>query len=219
MHNTFLMRKYPKTARTEITSERVKVTSEDREKAQRFDKMYFDSERRYGYGGYNYNARFFTEVVKEFIYYYDLKPGAKILDVGCGKGFMLHDFKQAMPSLEVAGIDISDYALSKAMPDVAPFLQKACCSQLPFADKSFDLVIAISTIHNLDLQGVRKSLKEISRVSRGEAFIKVNGYKNLKERETLENWNLVAKTILRESEWEELFAETGYTGDYDFFKT
>lgn len=218
MHNTFLMRKYPKTKRAEITSERVKVTQEDREKAQRFDEIYFDTERRFGYGGYHYNPRFFTEVVKEFIYYYDLKPGAKILDVGCGKGFMLHDFKLAMSSLEVAGIDVSEYALSKAMPDVAPFLKKACCSKLPYPDKSFDLVIAISSIHNLDLQGVRESLKEINRVSKGNAFIKVNGYKNLKERETLESWNLVAKTILRESEWEELFAEVGYTGDYDFFK-
>jgi SAM-dependent methyltransferase len=219
MHNTFLMRKYPKTARAEITFEREKITQEDREKAQRFDEIYFDTERRFGYGGYHYNPRFFGEVVKDFIYYYDLKPGAKILDVGCGKGFMLHDFKQAMPSLEIAGIDISDYALSKAMPGVAPFLQKACCSKLPFADKSFDLVIAISTIHNLDLQGVRQSLHEINRVSRGNAFIKVNGYKNLQERETLESWNLVAKTILHESEWEELFAQTGYVGDYDFFKT
>jgi SAM-dependent methyltransferase len=219
MINTFLMRKYPKTARAEITSQRVKVTQGDREKARRFDKTYFDTDRRFGYGGYHYNPKFFTEVVKDFIYYYDLKPGAKILDVGCGKGFMLHDFKQVLPSLEVAGIDISDYALSNAMPDVAPFLQKACCSKLPFADKSFDLVIAISSIHNLDLEGVRQSLKEIIRVSKGNMFVKVNGYKNLKEREALEGWNLVAKTILRESEWEELFAEIGYEGDYDFFKT
>lgn len=219
MINSFLMRKYPKTARTEITSERVKVTQEDREKAQRFDEIYFDTERRFGYGGYHYNPKFFTEVVKDFIHYYELKPGAKILDIGCGKGFMLHDFKLAMPSLEVAGIDISDYALSKAMPDVAPFLKKASCDKLPYGDKSFDLVIAISSIHNLDLQGVRQSLKEIIRVSKGPAFIKVNGYKNLKEREQLENWNLVAKTILRESEWEELFAEVGYSGDWDFFKT
>ncbi len=219
MINTFLMRKYPKTARKEITSERVKVTQEDREKAQRFDEIYFDTERRFGYGGYHYNPKFFTEVVRDFIYYYDLKPGAKILDVGCGKGFMLHDFKLAMPSLEVAGIDISDYALSKAMSDVAPYLQKASCDKLPYPDKNFDLVIAISSIHNLDLQGVRQSLKEIMRVSKGPAFIKVNGYKNLKEREQLESWNLVAKTIMRESEWEELFAEVGYSGDYDFFKT
>jgi len=219
MINTFLMRKYPKTVRKEITEERIKVTQEEREQAQKFDAMYFDGERRFGYGGYHYHPKFFTEVVKDFIYYYALKPGQSILDVGCGKGFMLHDFKQAMPALEIAGIDISDYALSKALPEVAPYLQKACCSKLPFPDHSFDLVISIATIHNLDLQGVRASLREISRVSKGHAFIKVNGYKNLKEREQLENWNLVAQTILRESEWEELFAEVGYQRDYDFFKT
>jgi SAM-dependent methyltransferase len=219
MISKFLMRQYPKTARKEITETRVAVLPADREKAQRFDETYFDTERRFGYGGYHYHPHFFTGVVKDFIYYYDLKPGMRVLDVGCAKGFMLHDFKKAMPGLAVAGVDISDYALSKALPDVAQYLQKACCSKLPFADKSFDLVISISTIHNLDLAGVRQSLKEIIRVSRGAAFIKVNGYKNLHEREQLENWNLVAKTILRESEWEELFDETGYAGDYDFFKT
>jgi SAM-dependent methyltransferase len=218
MINPFLMHRYPKAKRQSISAERVEVSEDDREKARRFDKMYFDTERRYGYGGYYYNARFFTDVVQDFIYYYKLKPGMKILDVGCAKGFMLHDFKLAMPGLEVAGIDISDYVLGEALPDVRRFLQKACCSKLPFENDSFDLVISISTIHNLDLDGVRRSLREIMRVSKRSSFVKVNGYKNLAEREALERWNLVAKTILRESEWEELFAELGYDGDYDFFK-
>jgi ubiquinone/menaquinone biosynthesis C-methylase UbiE len=204
--------------RNNISDQRECVSDEDRQVAQRFDRAYFDTERRFGYGGYNYNSRFFKNVVEDFIYYYKLKPGDKILDVGCAKGFMLHDFKSAIPEIEITGVDISDYALSEALPNVKQYLHKSCCSKLAFKDNSFDLVISISTIHNLNLQGVRQAISEIIRVSRGRSFIKVNGYKNLKERVELERWNLVAKTNLRESEWEELFAEVGYDGDYDFFK-
>lgn len=218
MYAPHLMRKYPKSQRSEITESRTSVTEEERKIAQRFDKMYFDTERRFGYGGYQYDPKFFTDVVKDFIYYYDLKPGQRILDVGCAKGFMLYDFKRVMPSLDVRGVDISEYALSEALPDVAPYLSNACCSELPFDDDSFDLVISISSIHNLDIDGVRAAIKEIMRVSKGASFIKVNGYKNLYERENLEKWNLVAKTTLHENEWGELFDELGYDGDYDFFK-
>jgi ubiquinone/menaquinone biosynthesis C-methylase UbiE len=104
-----------------------------------------------------------------------------------------------------------------AMPTVAPYIQKASCDNLPFEDKSFDLVIAIATIHNLDIEGVKKSLREIMRVTRKNAFIKVNGYSNDEERDALHNWNLVAKTILHVDEWKSIFQEVGYTGDYYWF--
>lgn len=219
MFNPILMRKYPKTKRSTISEKRALVSEEDRMVARRFDELYFDTDRRYGYGGYNYDPKFFSEVVKDFIDYYSIGPTDHILDVGCAKGFMLHDFKQTLPNLNVAGIDISDYAIGKSMDSVAPYLTVGCCSKLPYDDDQFDLVIAISSIHNLDLDGVRLALKEIMRVSKGPCFIKVNGYKNLREREALEKWNLVAKTTLHENEWLELFEEVGYTGDYDFFKT
>ena len=218
MFNPALMRKYPKTERSAISEKRVQVSEEDRRVARKFDKIYFDTERRYGYGGYSYDPRFFSGVVKEFINFYAIAPSASILDVGCAKGFMLHDFKEVFPDLNIAGIDISEYAIGQALETVAPNLRVGCCSDLPYRDNEFDLVIAISSIHNLDLDGVRASLREIMRVSKGPAFVKVNGYKNLQEREALEKWNLVAKTILHEDEWKELFLEVGYTGDYDFFK-
>jgi ubiquinone/menaquinone biosynthesis C-methylase UbiE len=133
---------------------------------------------------------------------------------------MLNDFIEEIPSLDISGLDLSSYAIENSMESVKKYLKLGCCSELPYPDSSFDLVISISTIHNLDLLGVEKSLKEIIRVSKNnKSFIKVNGYKNLVERRRLESWNLVAKTILHEHEWEELFAEVGYLGDYDFFKS
>ena len=213
------MAKYPKTERQGLLARRAAVTEDERKIAKRFDQFYFDTDRRYGYGGYYYDPKWFRWVVEDFISHYKLTADSKILDVGCGKGFMLADFRKALPMVEVAGVDISDYVLSCALTEVSPFLHKASCDSLPFDNNSFDLVVSIGTIHNLKLDGVRKSLKEINRVSRGAAFIKVNGYRNLAERENLERWNLVAETILGDSEWEELFAEVGYKGDWDFFRT
>lgn len=212
-----LMDRYPKSNRDNLLVEREAVSEEDRRIAQQFGKEYFDGPRRLGLGGYYYNPKFFKPVVERMIDYYGLTPSSAILDVGCGKGFMLHDFSEALPGATVAGIDISDYCIENAMPSVAPFMRKASCDELPYPDKSFDLVIAIATIHNLDTEGVKKSLREIMRVTRRHAFIKVNGYHTEAQREALRRWNLVAKTILHVDEWKSIFAEVGYTSDYFWF--
>ena len=212
-----LMDRYPKSNRDNLLNEREVVSVEERRIAQRFGKEYFDGPRRLGLGGYYYNQKFFKPVVDRMIEYYSLTVSSSILDVGCGKGFMLHDFREALSGVTVAGIDISDYCIENGMPSVAPFMRKASCDELPYPDKSFDLVIAIATIHNLDLEGVKKSLREIMRVTRRHAFIKVNGYHTEEQREALHRWNLVAKTILHVEEWKNMFAEVGYTGDYFWF--
>jgi SAM-dependent methyltransferase len=209
-----LMDRYPKSKRP--IDERSQASEEDRRLALRFGKEYFDGTRQQGYGGYRYNG-WFQPVVQRFIEYYHLPADARILDVGCAKGFMLHDFKVALPRCTVAGIDISDYAIGEAMESVKPFVQIGSCDALPYPDRSFDLVVSIATIHNLDVDGVKTALREIQRVSRGNSFIKVNGYKDDAERIALHRWNVVAKTILHVDEWKALFAEVGYTGDYTWF--
>jgi 2-polyprenyl-3-methyl-5-hydroxy-6-metoxy-1,4-benzoquinol methylase len=214
-----LMKRYPTSPRKDLIQERLQVSEEDRKIAQQFGRDYFDGPRRLGLGGYTYNPKYFKPVVEDMIAHYGLKAGDSVLDIGSCKGFMLHDFLEALPGLKVAGIDISDYTLENTLPSVKAFCQKASCDQLPFPDKSFDLVISIATIHNLDYAGVKKSLQEIVRVSRKHAFIKVNGYRTEEERQALEGWNLVAKTILHVDEWRTLFKEVGYQGDYSFFNT
>ncbi|OGW31682.1 MAG: methyltransferase type 11 [Nitrospirae bacterium GWF2_44_13] len=184
--------------------------------AKRFDRDFFDGDRKCGYGGYKYDGRW-KAVVKRMKDYYHLPDNAAILDIGCAKGFMLHDFKELMPDCTVAGIDVSSYAIENAMPSVKPFLEIASAESLPYPDKSFDLVISINSIHNLPLESLKQSLREIQRVCRGHSYITVDAWRNEQERENLFKWVLTAETMMHVDEWKRLFAEVGYTGDYWWF--
>ncbi len=182
--------------------------------ARKFGREYFDGDRLYGYGGYHYDPRFWTETAQRLHAHYKLRPGARVLDIGCAKGFLLHDLKRQFPDLEVAGIDISSYAIEHAHPAVKPFLQVGDATALPFADGSFDLVIALSTVSNPPLPACRQAIREISRVSRGSSYITVHAWRTEQQRENLRAWNLTALTHLPVSEWQQLFSEVGYEGDY-----
>lgn len=214
-----LMKNYPKINRSELIELRRKVNSKNRLIAQKFDKEYFDGPREFGLGGYKYDKKFFGPVVQDIANFYQLKGNVSILDVGCAKGFMMKDFKELLPKSIVQGIDISKYCLDTALEEMKPFITLGSCDNLPFPEQSFDLVVSIATIHNLDLEGVKKSLKEIIRVSKKYSYIKVNGYKNEIQKRNLNSWNLVAKTILHVNEWRQVFREVGYDGDYSFFST
>ena len=176
-----LLKNYPITKRN-LDEALLERTDDVREIARKFDKDFFDGERKYGYGGYNYNPKFWMDVVKDFQDYYELKDGSKILDVGCGKGFMIYDFLKLNPKLEIKGIDISNYAINNCKKEVANNLQVASCDNLPFEDNSFDLVISINTIHNLEKDECGKSLREINRVSRKNKFIIVDAYRDNEEK-------------------------------------
>lgn len=211
-----LMDRYPRSPRP--IAERAKlITDEHRAIARRFDKDFFDGDRLYGYGGYRYHPRFWQETVKRFRDHYQLAPDASILDVGCGKGFMLHDFKEAMPNATVRGIDISEYAISEAMPSVRPLVQVGNARELPFPDDSFDLVISINTVHNLPKDECRQALHEIQRVTRRHAFIVIDAWRTEEERQRMLAWNLTAVTYMHVDDWKTFFAEAGYTSDYYWF--
>ncbi|MBS0624646.1 MAG: class I SAM-dependent methyltransferase [Verrucomicrobia bacterium] len=211
-----LLINYPKAKRNVLERGQTK-TEEDRQIARQFGKDFFDGDRRHGYGGYNYHPRFWGPVVPTFQKFYNLTSESTILDVGCGKGFMLYDFSLAIPGINVKGIDVSKYAIENAYEPMKPYVSVADARNLPFKDKSFDLVISINTIHNLEKEELKKSLKEIQRVSKGNSFITVDAYRNDQEKELMFAWNLTAKTILSVDEWKDLFQEVGYTGDYFWF--
>lgn len=211
-----LMDLYPRSKRP--IEERGKLITEGhRQVARQFGKEFFDGDRLYGYGGYSYHPRFWTETVRRFRDYYQLLEDATILDVGCGKGFMLHDFKLLMPKVTAAGIDISEYAIANAMNDMKPFLRVGDAKELPYEDKSFDLVISINTIHNLALEECKQSVREIERVSRAHSFIVVDAWRNEEERQRMLMWNLTALTYMHMDDWKKLFAKCAYTGDYYWF--
>jgi len=211
-----LMQNYPRTKR-DIKQRGQEKTTQDRELARKFEKDFFDGDRRNGYGGFTYNQRFWQPVIPDFQKYYNLIEGSKVLDVGCAKGFMLHDFYELIPGIEVSGIDISNYAIENCMPSVKGLVQVADARELPFEDNSFDLVISVTTVHNFDRVGCIKALQEIQRVSKKNSFITVDAFRNDMEKEAMLAWNLTAKTILHVDEWKKLFDESGYTGDYFWF--
>lgn len=184
---------------------------------RRFGREYFDGDRLYGYGGYYYDPRFWTDTVQRMQQHYELPADASVLDVGCGKGFMLHDFKRIYPQLTIAGIDISEYAYEQAMPDVRPFMRVGDAQALPYADKSFDLVVSINTVSNLPLDLCKQAIREIERVARGRAFITVHAWHTEQQRENLLKWNLTALSYMHADDWRRLFKEVGYTGDYHWF--
>lgn len=211
-----LLDRYPKSNRPIDDRGRL-ITDAHRAAARKFAVEYFDGDRLSGYGGYNYHPRFWTDTVRRFRDHYQLAPDAQLLDVGCAKGFMLHDFKLLMPELRAAGVDVSEYALQRARTEVCPHLQQASADALPFPDANFDLVISINTIHNLPLDGCKQALREIQRVSRGRAFVTMDAWRNDAERERLLKWNLTALTYMHTDDWRCVFDEVGYTGDYYWF--
>lgn len=185
--------------------------------ARKFGKEYFDTDRLYGYGGYFYDPRFWTETVKRFRDHYKLSGTAAILDVGCAKGFMMHDFKELMPKISIKGIDISQYAYENAIDDMKPYITIGNAKKLPFADNSFDLVISINTVDHLPVNDSKLAIKEIIRVTKNYSFISVNAWRNEQERELLLKWNVTALTSMHTDDWKELFNEVGYSGDYWWF--
>lgn len=211
-----LLVNYPK-AKRNVEARGSEKTAEDRAIARRFDREFFDGDRRHGYGGFAYFPRFWQPVIPTLQQHFGLSAASSVLDVGCAKGFMLHDLAELIPGITVRGIDVSHYAIEHAIEDMRPFVEVADARALPFPDNSFDTVIAINTIHNLDRDDCALALREIQRVSRGNAYITVDAWRTEEERIRMNAWNLTAQTIMHVDEWKQFFAEAGYTGDYFWF--
>jgi SAM-dependent methyltransferase len=211
-----LMDQYPRSKRP-IEERAQLVTDEDRAISRQFEFDYFDGDRRHGYGGYSYQPRFWQPTVRRFREHYGLADDARVLDVGCAKGFMLHDFKELSPPMHVAGVDISRYALTHAMDDVRPYLARANAKALPFPDRSFDLVVSINTSHNLPLEECKQAIREIQRVTKRDAFVMLDAWRTPEERDRLFKWVVTCRTAMHVDDWKALFADVGYTGDYYWF--
>lgn len=184
-------------------------------KSKEYGYDYWDGDRKFGYGGYHYDGRW-KVVAQDFIKQYGLKDGCKILDVGCGKAFLLYELQQLLPNATIVGIDSSEYALDNAKQEIKDklFVHKAQ-DVYPFKDDEFDLVISLNTLHNLKIYELKTALKEIQRVSK-RAYVLVEAYKDETELFNLQCWALTCESFFRPDEWIWLYKEYGYVGDYEF---
>jgi SAM-dependent methyltransferase len=181
--------------------------------SRQYGQLYFDGPRTYGYGGYRYDGRWIP-VAEDIVKHFNLKPGNRVLDVGCAKGFLVKDLMKACPGLEAFGLDISEYALLNCEPEVVGRLHLGSAEKLPFPDKSFDAVISINTIHNLDRPDVIRAVHEIERLAPGRGFIQVDSYHTPEQRALFLEWVLTAQFHDYPDGWARAFKEAGYTGDW-----
>lgn len=183
--------------------------------AKKYGADYWDGDRKFGYGGYHYDGRW-KSVAKKLADYYQLRPGQKVLDVGCGMAHLLYELTQIVPGLLITGIDISEYALEHAKEEIRDRLQYGWAQDLKFEDREFDLVISLATLHNLKVYDLKRAVQEIERVSKGSSYIMVESFRNEQEEMNLLYWQLTCASYYSVDEWEWLYKEWGYTGDYGF---
>ncbi|MDO8875015.1 MAG: class I SAM-dependent methyltransferase [Pseudolabrys sp.] len=185
-------------------------------KAKEYEKDYWDGDRRYGYGGYKFIEGRWAPVAQALIDIYGLKDGDKVLDVGCGKAFLLYEMKKILPGLNVTGFDISHHGLAEARDNIKPYLfHYRAQDRYPFGDKSFDLVISLGTFHNLRLFELQTALGEVERVGKNK-YVMLESYRNELEQFNLQCWALTAESFFDTAEWIWLYNHFGYTGDYEF---
>ena len=186
------------------------------ELAKKFDYDYWDGDRRICYGGYKYIPNRWRQVASKMIDYYKLPKNPKILDIGCGKGYLLYDFKQIIPDAEIFGVDISQYAINNSKPEISEFLSIGNSNNLEWEDNFFDLVISINTLHCLENYDLERSLREMERVGKSNKYICVESYRNEIEKANLLYWQVTCEAINTPKEWHWWFKNTEYSGDYSF---
>lgn len=193
------------------------ISAQDWLKIWNADQIYFDSERAYGYGGYNYDGRW-KGVVDLLIENFNLSNTSSLLDLGCAKGFLVNDFNLNQYVGEAKGVDISLYALLEGVR--LKMKGDLICSNftdLPFNDDAFSLVFSKDSLHNiLTKSEIVDSLKEIERVGK-DAWIRVGAFENEKQKKIIDRWAVFATTYLHKDDWLELFEISGFSGKYDWF--
>jgi protein-L-isoaspartate(D-aspartate) O-methyltransferase len=186
------------------------------ELSKQFGYEYWDGDRRICYGGYRYIAGRWEKVARAISEHYSLPSKPKILDIGCGKGYLLYDFLKVIPDAEVYGVDISEYAIANSKPEIRDQLIVGNATNLPWPDNAFDLVISITTLHNLHAYELDQALREMERVGKNHKYLCVESYQNEYQKANLLYWQVTCEAFNTPEEWSWWFTHTHYTGDYSF---
>jgi ubiquinone/menaquinone biosynthesis C-methylase UbiE len=185
-------------------------------KAKEYESDYWDGDRRYGYGGYKYLPGRWKPVAQEIIKNYKLTNDSSVLDVGCGKAYLLYEMKLLLPGLKVVGFDISKHGIADSKEEIRDslFIHRAE-SPYPFEDNEFDLVISLGCLHNLRIFELEIALNEIQRVGK-QGYVMLESYRNEEEQFNLQCWALTCESFFDYEEWPWIYSHFGYTGDYEF---
>ena len=184
--------------------------------AKQYDQDYWDGDRRYGYGGYTYMPGRWKMVAEELIKNYNLTNESSVLDVGCGKAFLLYEMKLLLPGLRVVGFDVSKHGIADAKKEIRDYLFIHQAQDLyPFDDNEFDLVISLGCFHNLRIFELEKALVETERVGK-QGYVMLESYRNELELFNLQCWALTCESFFDVNEWIWLYNNFGYQGDYEF---
>ncbi len=208
------LRAYPQPSKPRYVGKHIR-TIHNRIIASYRDKEYYDGDRNNGYGGFNYDGRW-KKIVDSMCGDYGIDKNTKILQLGCEKGFFLHDFKEKFPGMTVRGYEMGKYPIDTAMPSVKEFIDHGEYNKLPYKDNEFDFVIAIGVIYPLTLADAISCIKEIQRVGKGKSFITLGSYRHDEGHKLFNMWTVLGSTILHVDDWVEVLKHAGYTGDYLF---
>ncbi|MGB0552461.1 MAG: class I SAM-dependent methyltransferase [Alphaproteobacteria bacterium] len=211
----FITRIHTSTARDYLGRVNEADKSQCAELALKWGFDYWDGDRKTGYGGYTYDGRW-RPVAEAMATHYGLDQDSRILDVGCGKGFLLYEFTQILPGCAVTGLDVSDYAIENAKPEIQACLRPGTAAALPFDDDEFDFVYSINTLHNLFIDDLFASLHELDRVSKSKSYLTIEAYRNEREKMNLLYWQLTCRAFHTPEEWQWIFERADYDGDFGF---
>ncbi|MDA9663196.1 class I SAM-dependent methyltransferase [bacterium] len=184
--------------------------------AKKYEFDYWDGNRKYGYGGYKFIPGRWTPIAKKIIKHFKLNNNSKILDAGCGKGYLLYEIKQILPNIKIVGFDISRYGIKNSHPKIKKYLFNHDINQKTnFKNKEFDLVISLGCLHNLKIYNLVKTIREIVRIGK-KNYIMVESYRNDKELFNLQCWALTCQSFFSDDQWIWLLKSSGYKGCFEF---
>jgi len=185
-------------------------------KAKEYEFDYWDGNRRFGYGGYKFIAGRWKPVAESLIKNYNLNNNSSILDIGCGKAFLLYEIKLLLPDIKICGFDISKHGINESKDEIKNhlFIHKAQ-DPYPFKDNEFDLVISLGCFHNLRIFELKMALSETERVGKN-GYVMLESYRNEKELFNLQCWALTCESFFDKEEWVWIYNNFGYNGDYEF---